>query len=153
MEHKSDGETNWCSWYSHQRTDTRTGGLGYKRTSVDHPNYYITEIEQNTEERPWNLKRLAFTQTPVRNHQLTLVWKTWKGVNKIILVDALVTVLSYQEKWQKESEIRGRIETIQTTALLRSARMLRRVQESCYHSDFCEKPPALAGLKNSLGVK
>ncbi len=26
-------------------------------------------------------RRLAVTQTPVRNHRLTLVWKTRKGVN------------------------------------------------------------------------
>ena len=26
-----------------------TGGLGYKRTSGDHPNYYIIESGQNTE--------------------------------------------------------------------------------------------------------
>ena len=53
--------------------NTETGGLGYKRTNIDHPNNNITEIDQNTEESPGNLKRLAFTQTPVRNHQLTLV--------------------------------------------------------------------------------
>ena len=32
--------------------------------------------------RPGDLKRLAVTQTPVRNHQLTLVWKTRKGIIK-----------------------------------------------------------------------
>ena len=33
MGHKSDGDTdcNWCSWYSHQRIGTRTGGFGKKR--------------------------------------------------------------------------------------------------------------------------
>ena len=32
MEHESDGETmcNWCAQYSHQKTDTETGGLGNK---------------------------------------------------------------------------------------------------------------------------
>ena len=32
-------------------------------------------IGQNTEESPGDLRRVAITQTPVRSHQLTLVWK------------------------------------------------------------------------------
>ena len=50
MEHEGDGNTN-CNWrtrFSQQRLDTRTGGLGNKRMSGDHPNYYIVEIDQNT---------------------------------------------------------------------------------------------------------
>ena len=41
VEHESDGDKtySWCSWYSHEKTDTRTGGLESKRTSEDHPNY------------------------------------------------------------------------------------------------------------------
>ena len=40
MEHEIGGNTNYncSSWYSHQRIGTRTGGLGNKRTSGDHPN-------------------------------------------------------------------------------------------------------------------
>ena len=49
----------------------------------------------------------------------------------------------------EELEIEGWAETIQTTALLRSARVLRRVLETCYHSDFSERPSANAGVKNS----
>ena len=49
-----------------------TGGLGKKRTSEDHPNYCIVEIDQNTEKSPVDLKRVAVTQTPVKDHQLTL---------------------------------------------------------------------------------
>ena len=52
-----------------------------KRMSGNHPNYSIIEISQNTKKSPGDLRRLAVTQTPVRNHQLVLVWKTWKGVN------------------------------------------------------------------------
>ena len=38
-----DGDTgsNWCFWHSYQRIGTRTGGLGYKKTSGDHPNNSI----------------------------------------------------------------------------------------------------------------
>ena len=72
VEHKSDAYTNWYwrFWYSHQRTGKRTWGLGNKGTSGDHQNYYIIEISQNAE------KSLAVT--PVKGHQLTLMWKTLK---------------------------------------------------------------------------
>ena len=54
VEHESGVYTNynWCSWYSHQRINKWAGGLGNKRKSGDHPNYCITEIDQNTEKRP-----------------------------------------------------------------------------------------------------
>ena len=82
VEHKSNVYTNynWCFWYSHRRIIKGTGGLGNKRTSRDHPNYYTIEIGQNTEKSPRDLKRLAVTQTPVENHRLTLMWKTLKFV-------------------------------------------------------------------------
>ena len=82
MQHESDSDTycNWCTRYSHQRIGTGTGRLGNKRTCGDHPNYCIAEIDQNTKTSPGDFRRLAVTQTPVENHQLTLVRKTLKGV-------------------------------------------------------------------------
>ena len=53
-----------------------TGGLGSWRTSGDYPNYYIIENGQNTEKSPGDLRRLAVTQTPVKDHQLTMMRKT-----------------------------------------------------------------------------
>ena len=47
-----------------------TQELRYKRTSGDHPNYCIIEIGQNTEKSPEHLRRLAITQTLVKDHQL-----------------------------------------------------------------------------------
>ena len=81
MEHEDDGDTN-CNWsarYSHQKIGTGTGGLGNKRTSGDHLNYTIVEISQNTKESPGDLRRLAVTQTPVENNQLT------SRMNKMII--------------------------------------------------------------------
>ena len=52
---------------------TGIGRFGNKRMTGDHANYSIIEISQNTEESPGDLKRLAVNQTPVRNHQLTMV--------------------------------------------------------------------------------
>ena len=47
-----------------------------------------------------------------------------------IVIGALGTVLKGFERALEELEIGGRIETIQTTALLRSANILRRVLET-----------------------
>ena len=53
------------------------------------------------------------------------------GVKVIpIVVGALGTIPKCLEKRLEKLEIRERIETIQTTALLQSARILRRVQET-----------------------
>ena len=53
-------------------------GLGSWQMSGDHPNDSIVENGQNTERSPGDLRRLAVTQTPVKNHQLMLMWKTPK---------------------------------------------------------------------------
>ena len=45
-----------------------TGVLGSWRTSGDHPNYSIIENGQNTEKSPGDLRRLAVTHTPVKDH-------------------------------------------------------------------------------------
>ena len=65
VEHESDGDTNrnWCSWNSHQRISTRTGGLGNKRKSGDYPNYSLIEIGQNTEKNLGDLRKLTVTRT------------------------------------------------------------------------------------------
>ena len=47
-----------------------------------------------------------------------------------IVVGALETVLINLEKRLGDLEIRGRIETVQTTSLLQSVRILRRVLET-----------------------
>ena len=70
-----------------------TGSIGNQRMIQDYPDYSIVEIDQNTEKSPGDLKRLAFTQTQVKDHQL----------------------------------MHGRIEEVQTTALLISAGILKKV--------------------------
>ena len=81
MEHESDAYTQCISvtlvtvtkysCYSHQRIIKGTGGLG--NNSGDYANYNIIEIGQNTEKSPGDLRRVAFTQTSVKDHQLTLM--------------------------------------------------------------------------------
>ena len=52
------------------------GGFGSWRTSGDHPNDSIIEDGQNTEKSLGPLGRLAVAQSPVKDYQLTLMWKT-----------------------------------------------------------------------------
>ena len=56
--------------------DLEIGGLGSWRTSGNYPNYIIIENGQNPEESSGDLKRLAVTQTPGKDHRLKLMWKT-----------------------------------------------------------------------------
>ena len=70
-----------------------------------------------------------------------------------IVIGALDTVTKGLLKGLKDLEIRGRVETIQTTTLLRSARILRRVLETCCHSNFRERPSANTEVKSSLKSK
>ena len=82
MEHESDSNTNYnqCTRYSIQGIGTETGGLGNKNTWGDDPNNSIVKIGQDTEKSPGDFRTLAVAQTPAEDHQLTLVWKTLKGV-------------------------------------------------------------------------
>ena len=82
MENRGDSYTNrdWCFRYRNQRIIKGTGVFGSWKTSGYHLNYSIIENRQNTEMTPEDLRRLAVTQTPIKNHQLKLMWKT-QGVN------------------------------------------------------------------------
>ena len=68
----------WYMWNNPQRINNGTKRLRNQKTSGDLPIYSIVEIGQNTEKSPGNKKRHAITQTPVKDHQLTLVGNTLK---------------------------------------------------------------------------
>ena len=69
-----------------------------------------------------------------------------------IVIGALGTVTKGLLEGPEDLEVSGRVETIQMTALLRTARILRRVLETCCHSNSCEKPSANTDVKNSKRV-
>ena len=69
------------------------------------------------------------------------------------VVGALRTIPKELVKGREDLEIRGQVEAIQTTALLRLARILRRVLETWRHSNSSEKPSADAGQKKSQKIK
>ena len=57
MEHEGDSDTN-CGWCTSNKPK-RTGRLGNKRTSREHPDYRIIKTGQNTEKSPGDLRRLS----------------------------------------------------------------------------------------------
>ena len=66
---------NWRAWNRPQVFGKVTERDGIWRKHRDHPNYSIVEISQSTKKSPGNLRRLV-TQTSVKDHQLTLMWKS-----------------------------------------------------------------------------
>ena len=112
VECESDVYTNcnWCTWYNHQRIDSRTGGLGNERTSGDYPSDSIIENSQNTEKSPVDLRKLAVTQIPVKNHQLTLMWKTLMSENNCQYIGMEFGIEKYSKcimKWGKIQTVKG----------------------------------------------
>ena len=49
------------------------GGVRNRRTSRDHLNHGIFEVQKNTEKSPGDLRIRATTRNPVKDHQQTLV--------------------------------------------------------------------------------
>ena len=47
--------------------------MGNQGKNGNHADYSVVEIGLNTEENPRDLRRLAVTQAPVKDHQLTLM--------------------------------------------------------------------------------
>ena len=99
----------------------RPGRFGSWRPSGDQPNNSIIENGQNTEKSPGDLRRLARELKKLWNMKVTIV---------PIVIGPLGTITKGLFKGLEDLEVGGRVETIQTTALLRTARILRRVLET-----------------------
>ena len=72
-----------------------------------------------------------------------------------IMIGAFGAVTKALLKGLEDLEVGGRVGTIQTTALLRTARILRRVlrlEETCCHSNSRERRSAKTDVKNSQWV-
>ena len=66
-----------------------------------------------------------------------------------IVIGAFGTVTKGLLKGLEDLEVGGRVETIQTTTLLRTAKILRRVLETCCYSNSSKRLSANADVKNS----
>ena len=75
MEHEGDYDNscNWCTWNNSQRIGKKARRLGNKSSSGDYQDYNTIKIDSNSEKSPWDLKRLAVTQTPMENPQQMLI--------------------------------------------------------------------------------
>ena len=76
IEHEGNGDTGY-NWYV--RNDSQSLGNSdrkarYNSSIREHRNYSILKIGQNTEKSPGDLRRLAVTQTPLKDRQQVLVW-------------------------------------------------------------------------------
>ena len=72
-----------------------------------------------------------------------------------IVIGALGTITKGLVRGLEDLVIRGQVETIQITALLRSAKVLRKVlenEETCCLSNSGEKASANAGVKNTKRI-
>ena len=144
----SDTNCNWRTWNKPQRLGKMTEGNGIQRKNWDQLEHRIVEIGQNIEYSPENQNRLAVTQPHMKDHQLTLVWKTRNSKNnndnnkyldltsnlKVtvipIIVEALGTIPKTMQKRIAEVKIYGRSESIHISEKLRSARKLRKVMKN-----------------------
>ena len=75
MEHEGGGDTkcNCFAWNDTKKLCKEAGRFGNWRTTRDHLNHSIVKIGRNIQKSPGDLRRLAVTQYPVKNHQQTLV--------------------------------------------------------------------------------
>ena len=75
--------------------------------------------------------KLKESEKTISTSTLLANWKNWNMKVTIIpiVIGALGTITKGLKQGQEDLEITGRVETIQTTVLLRSARILRRALE------------------------
>ena len=130
MKHESDDCTNcdWCFWHSNWRIIKGAGRFGSWRTSGAHPNDSVIEDGQNTEKSHGDLRRLTVTQTPVKNHQLTLMWKTLKEY-------IMITILIIGVHWRTSLISSSLILQECTSCLARLIWLIYELRGKCYHKN------------------
>ena len=132
------------------------GRIGNWKTYRNRPNKSIVETGHNTEKSSWDLWRYPDTKTPQKDHQPTLVRKLTRRKLIIIIkivIGAFGTITKGLLKGLEDLEVGGRVESNKMTALLRTARILRRVlEETCFYSNSSEKLSANTEEKNSKRV-
>ena len=69
-----------------------------------------------------------------------------------IIIDALGTVTDGLSNGLEDLKIRGQVKTIQTTISLRSARILRRVLETCCRNKSCIKKLSRSKILLSITI-
>ena len=107
---------------------------GNQRKNWENLVYIIGRIGQNTQQDPGDRRKLAVSQTPIKTTGHHWCKKLAKRITIIIIIIIVIgafgTVTKGLLKGLEDLEVGGRVETIQTTALLKTARILRRVLET-----------------------
>ena len=168
MEHLGDGDNN-CTvtkGFVQGLEDLEIRGLEtIQTTSLLRPG--------RNEKSLRDLRRLAVTQIPVENHQLTMVLKTFKGVKKIKIIDKYLDLARELKKiWKMRvmviSVIVGELGTVPRSLEkgLEEVKISGKIwdqqeyweeswwpEETYCHTDSSESPLANSGVKNLQGMK
>ena len=135
-------------WHTHRSPNlgqkTRPNNNQQKKREIAKSSILLSRL---TIDLNWKkMKRRISTWTLLGNWK-----KLWNMKVTIIpiVIDVFGTVTKGLLKGLEDLEVGGRVETIQTTALLRTARILRRVLETCCHSNSSGRPSALADVKKN----
>ena len=77
VEHEGEVDTNcnWCAWNGPQRLRKKTVGIRNQSQNRNNPDYSIVKMGQYTENHSGDLRRLAVTHAPVKDHELKSMWK------------------------------------------------------------------------------
>ena len=99
-EQKSNGDTDckWRTWNNPWMFYEEVRRVGNRRTNRDQPNYSIVEIVQNTEKSPGDLRRLAVTYTPMKDHQQTLAWTLTNNNNTALGNETHKLLLDFEKQ-------------------------------------------------------
>ena len=135
--------------------------------SAQRPDLIIIIIKKQTKKTPRICKivdfavpadhRIKLKECEKKDKYLDLVrelkklWNTKVTIVPIVIC-AFGTITKGLLKGLEDLEVGGWAETIQMTALLRTARILRRVLKTCCNSNSSEKPSADTDVRNSKGV-
>ena len=112
VEHEGDCDSNcnWSACHSPQWVGKGNKLVGNQNKHWDHLNYSIFDNRTNTEYSPGDLRRTAVTCTPMKDNQLTRC--------------AFDTFIKGLIQGLEDLETGRRVETIQTTAFIRLARII-----------------------------
>ena len=80
MEHEDDN-FNWYDWNCPRKLVKETRGIRYQRKDRHYLDCSNVKIGWNTQKSPGDARRLAVTQTSVKDHHRLLAWKTHKKDN------------------------------------------------------------------------
>ena len=139
MHHKGDGDAN-CNWYTWNSLKRFWKKLDELEIRERFKTIQITALLKSARILRRVLEKLLGENRKECNMKATVI---------LIVTGTHSTVTKELVQEIEDLEIRGRVKTTQTTALLRSTRILRTVLETCCHLDSSGKSYVNAVVKKS----